>query len=110
MDFHGPKILIHFKDPKFIGDGKDVLNLLSIPAAYCYLCSITEEDGQNIDLVIKGMPLDRSISKLRAHYKKLKGIYDKSGSKKQFNEYFSHKERQGLCSEPVIKSDNTVCA
>ena len=76
VDFHGRKILVHFKNPRFIGDGKCILNCLSIPAVFCYICSISEEEGQNIDLVIKGMPLDRSISKLRNHYKKLKAIYD----------------------------------
>ena len=96
VDFHVRKILVHFKKPIFIGDGKCILNCLSIPAAFCYICSISEEEGQNIDLVITGMPLDCSISKLRNHCKKLKAIFDKSGTKNTFNEYFSHTSKNLL--------------
>ena len=57
IQFDSREITIHFLDPKFIGDGKGYLQLLSLPCAYCYLCNINRDEAQSTDRL--NMPIGK---------------------------------------------------
>ena len=69
--FRGEEIKVHFEKPKFIGDGKAYLQLLNLPRAYCFLCSMSCEQGNDIDLCEHGMHIDQNVEDLWNHVEKL---------------------------------------
>ena len=108
VNFDNRQITIRWQNPFFAWDGKAYSALLALLAAYCYLCNLTEDECQSTSKVMKGMPITRTVKKLRAHYFKMKKIAEKSKKEEKFIDKSSHKERQGLCGTPIVLNDQ-VC-
>ena len=53
------KIVINWEKPSFGGDGKAYMALLALVAAYCYLCTLSEDECQDTKRVMKGMPITK---------------------------------------------------
>ena len=94
IDFHGRTIKINFESPKFIGDGKGFLQLLNMPAGYCYLCEALVQDGQCIDKIKDNFKIERSIKGMWKKVNKLKKKWKKSKSKKKFTDFFFSKKEE----------------
>ena len=93
----GRIIKIHFPNPRVGGDGKLFLNLLGLLAAFCYLCTLTEQQGQDRKRIKKGMPINRSVEDLWNHYLMLMVEYEKTDKSIPFTQYFSTQIRKSLC-------------
>ena len=101
--FRGEEIKVHFEKPKFIGDGKAYLQLLNLPRAYCFLCSMSCEQGNDIHLCEHGMHIDRNIEDLWNHVEKLMKRWQKDKkTKKSFQDYFSAEMRKFMCGYPTF--------
>ena len=71
IDFYDRNIEVSFPAPKYIGDGKGFLNYLNVTGAYCYLCTLTKEQGQSLQLCEHGMEINRDVAALWDNYEKL---------------------------------------
>ena len=108
IEFDNRKILINWQKPFVGGDGKLFLALLGLLAAFCYFCTLTEDECQSTERVMRGMPITRTVKDLRARYFYLKAIADESKKGKKFIDKFPHKEREGLVYTPIVEDDR-VC-
>ena len=89
-------IKINFPSPKIIGDGKLFLQLLNLPQAYCYLCTITRDMGQDTDQICQHN--DRDLESMHDLMEKCMKLWEKAKrnkkTKKKFLNYFTADERQ----------------
>ena len=53
-------------------------SVLALLAAFCYFCTLTEDECQSTSRVMKGMPITRTVKKLRAYYFKMKSLAENS--------------------------------
>ena len=95
-------IRISFPKPKVTGDGKLFLQLLNLPQAYCYLCTITRDMGQDTELVCEhGMKIDRDLDSMYDLMEKYTKLWNKAKrnkkTRKTFLNYFTAAERQFMC-------------
>ena len=104
VTFMDKKIEIDFSKPKYMGDGKGFLNYLNVTGAYCYLCTLTVDEGQSLERCEHGMEINRHVKPLWDNYHKL--MEKVKGDKEAFMK-LSTKEREALCGEP-IKLENEV--
>ena len=94
-------IRINFPKPKITGDGKLFLQLLNLPQAYCYLCTITRDMGQDTEECKHGMKIDRDLDSMYDLMEKYTKLWEKAKrnkkTKKKFLNYFTAEERQFMC-------------
>ena len=107
IQFEGRTITIHFPRPQFTGDGKTIFNLLCLGVAFCFLCDLTTEEGQESDRLEgdREMKINRSLTKLHNHWSWLERHTPKN---KTITKYYNTEERQGLCDRPIPTNEN-IC-
>ena len=81
---------------------------MNLKQAYCYLCSITCEEGQDINYLCHHK-IDRNLEEMRilikGLFEKWEKAKEKKKTKKDFLSYFSPQERQFMCGFPTLRKN-----
>ena len=86
------------------GDGKERKQLSGCGGAYCLFCYATEEDGNNLDRILEGFPIERSIDKTWETYDMLTKDDTQPIPKKTKDQDV----RKGITQRPLIKKRRIV--